>query len=165
VVIARTHPLAAQLESLAAMPAFVQAALDRAPREAWKRKPSADAFSLVEQACHLRDVDRDAYVVRVKRMLQEESPRLTGFDGAAVARERAYETQDAWVAAQEFGSARAELIALLGATTPSDLAREATFMDEPVTLERLVAMMMEHDREHRDEIAALGRALEGSEWR
>ena len=161
----QAHPLHSAIEALASMPAALEEALARVPRSRWSHKPSPDAFSLTEQACHLRDVERDAYAVRARRVLQEDAPVLAGFDGAAVARERDYAEQDAKRAAQEFAAARRELVALLGATTATDLARSARFMDERVTLERLVDMMVEHDREHREEIAALARLLEEPGWR
>ena len=162
---AHPHPLQAAIETLASMPAFLEAALARVPRSRWSHKPSPGAFSLTEQACHLRDVEREAYVVRARRVLQEGEPSLGGFDGAAVALERDYAEQDAKRAAQDFAAARRELVALLGATTPDDIARTASFMEERVTLGRLVEMMVEHDREHRDEIAALARTLEEAGWR
>jgi hypothetical protein len=161
----QAHPLHSAIETLASMPAFLDGALARVPRSRWSHTPSPGVFSLTEQACPLRDVERDAYVVRARRVLQEEAPVLAGFDGAAVARERDYAEQDAKRAAQEFAAARRELVALLGATTPADLARTASFMDERITLERLVGMMVEHDREHRGEIAALARSLEEAGWK
>ena len=161
----QAHPLHSAIDTLGSMPAFLDGALARVPRSRWSHKPSPGAFSLTEQACHLRDVEREAFVVRARRVLQEDTPVLAGFDGAAVARERDYADQDAKRAAQEFAAARRELVSLLGATTPEDLARTASFMDERITLGRLVAMMVEHDREHRDEIAALSRSLEDPGWK
>lgn len=161
----QAHPLHSAIETLASMPAFVEQALARVPRSRWSHTPTPGAFSLTEQACHLRDVEREAYVVRAGRVLQEEAPVLAGFDGAAVALERDYAEQDARRAAQEFAAARRELVGILGATTPADLARTATFMDQPVTLEHLGGMMIDHDREHREEIATLARALEEPGWK
>jgi len=161
----QAHPLHDAIQALASMPAFVEGALARVPRSRWSHKPAPDAFSLTEQACHLRDLEREAYVVRARRVLQENEPVLAGFDGATVARERDYAEQDAKRAAQEFAAARGELVSLLGATTPAELERAASFVGERVTLERLVAMMVEHDREHREEIAALARTLEEAGWK
>ncbi|HZZ91392.1 MAG TPA: DinB family protein [Usitatibacter sp.] len=163
--IAKNHPLAESIEALASMPAYVESALARVPASRLAERATPDAFSLTEQACHLRDVEREGYLVRVRRMLDEDMPRLAGFDGAAVARERDYNAQDARIAATEFAAARAEVVALLGATTPGDLERGALFMDERITLAELVTRMMDHDREHRDEIAALAVAMEAAGWR
>ena len=161
------HPLAPQIDDLASMPDFLDAALDAVPKTLWTRRGADEGFSLTEQACHLRDLEREAFVVRVKRILDEDQPSLAGFDGTAVAAERRYVLQDAKRAAQEFAVARRELIALLESATTADLARGASFMGERTTLERLVGLMVEHDREHRHEIAALREALHEGEaqWR
>ena len=155
------HPLEAPIAALAAMPAFVESTLARVPRERWPERPRPDAFSLVEQACHLRDVEREGYLVRVQRILEQDMPRLAGFDGTTAARERDYQSQDARLAAQRFAAARAEVVSLLSAATPDALKRAATFMDERITLADLVHLMVEHDCEHREEMAALADALGG----
>jgi hypothetical protein len=78
-----------------------------------------------------------------------------------VARERDYRSQDAKLAAGQFASARADVVALLSATTPAMLERGAMFMDERITLADLVRLVLGHDREHREEMAALVDALGG----
>lgn len=153
------HPLEAPIAALASMPAFVESTLARVAPGRWRERPGPEAFSLVEQACHLRDVEREGYLLRVKRMLSEERPRLVGFDGSTAARERDYASQDAKLATRQFAAARAEVVALLSAATPDQLQRAAMFMDERITLADLVHLMVEHDREHRDEMAALADAL------
>ncbi|HEY4999801.1 MAG TPA: hypothetical protein VII36_11680, partial [Usitatibacter sp.] len=47
------------IETLAGMPGFVLAALDAAARDELALHPAQDAFSLAEQACHLRDLERE----------------------------------------------------------------------------------------------------------
>ena len=143
------------LELLAAMPTFVEAAVDSVPPDVLRHKPSPGDFSLLEQACHLRDLEREGYLVRVRRMLTEHVPALDGFDGAAVAAARDYAAQDGRAAAHDFAAARRELVTMLSALTPADLAREAQFAGRRICLADLVAMVVEHDRGHRDEITAL----------
>src|SRR5258708_16542870 len=82
------------IESLAAMPAFVGAALAECG-EAIRVRPREGEFSLAEHASHLRDLEREGYLVRVRRMLSEDRPELASFDGAAVAASRDYLSQDA----------------------------------------------------------------------
>jgi hypothetical protein len=108
----------------------------------------------------LRDLEREGYLVRVRRILSETLPALEGFDGAAVAAERNYMTQDAHIAAQEFAAARREVVGLLSATTADDLDRAAIFAEKRITLRDLVAMMEAHDQGHREEISRLIEALE-----
>jgi uncharacterized damage-inducible protein DinB len=148
------------IERLASMPEFVLAAIEVTPPDALARQPAPGEFSLVEHACHLRDLEREGYLARIRRMMSEARPDLAGFDGAAVAAQRDYRAQDARAAARDFEAARRELAELLGELTEDDLRREGTFCGEPVTLGGVVAMMVEHDRGHRDEIARLMDFLE-----
>lgn len=143
------------IERLERMPAFLAAAIAATPARALVERPEPDAFALVEQACHLRDVEREGYLVRVRRILAETAPVLEPFDGAAVARERDYLAQDAHEAARAFAAARAEVAALLAAAPPQALARGAVFGGRRITLRDLVAMMEEHDDGHRVEIERL----------
>ncbi len=148
------------LERLAAMPAFVEAAIEAASGEELAFRPGEEGeFSLVEHACHLRDLEREGYLVRVRRVLAEDTPALEGFDGAAVARERRYLTQDARAAARDFAQARRTLAALLAAVSAEQLKRTATFEGRRITLEDLVGMILEHDRGHREEIEGIVDAL------
>jgi hypothetical protein len=142
----------ATLERLAAMPAFLEAALHEAGEENLRMRPSAEEFSLVEQACHLRDLEREGYLLRVRRILSESSPRLDDFDGQAVAAARDYPRQDAHAAAQDFAAARRELIAVLAALSAQDLAREALFDGRRVSLADLIVLIDAHDTGHREEI-------------
>jgi hypothetical protein len=140
------------LERLGAMPAFVEAALHEAGEENFALRPAQGAFALVEHACHLRDLEREGYLVRVRRILAESRPALEGFDGQAVAAARDYPSQDAHAAAQDFAAARRELVAVVGALSPEELRREATFEGRRITVADLVGMIDAHDAEHREEI-------------
>ena len=144
---------------LAATPALLEEALAQAGASRSGVQPRPGEFSLREHACHLRDVDRDAYLVRVRRVLSEDRPALAGFDGAAVAASRNYAAQDALAAADEFSAARRELVAMLARLSEAQLAREATFGGKPTCLADLVAMMVEHDQGHAAEIQGLLRTL------
>jgi glutathione S-transferase len=148
------------IERLVKMPAFLAAAIEAADPGELLYRPGEDGFSLTEQACHLRDLEREGYLVRVARVLAESAPALEGFDGTAVAKARDYLSQDARAAAREFAAARGALIALLAPLGDAQLAREAVFGGERVTLADLVAMVIEHDRSHREEIEELLDAME-----
>ncbi|HET7729625.1 MAG TPA: DinB family protein [Usitatibacter sp.] len=153
--------LAESIERLDAMPEFLEAAIDAAGHpENFLFQPAPGEFSLVEHACHLRDLEREGYLVRVRRMAAEDGPALQSFDGAAIAAARGYRGQDARIAAQEFGAARRELVGMLAPLTEEDMARQATFDGEPVSFGDMIAMMVEHDRGHREEIEHLIDRLE-----
>jgi hypothetical protein len=143
------------LRLLAETPDILHAAIvDATPARA-RHKPAPDAFSLVEHACHLRDLEREGYNLRLQRMLGEENPMLAGFEGDVIARERDYMAQDAAHAAAQFAVSRAALVARAGTLTSAEMARTGSFMGRTITVCDLLAMMVEHDRGHRDEIAAL----------
>ena len=147
--------LAEAVERLGSMPGFLASALGSVARVDLTRQPQPGFFSLVEHACHLRDLEREGYLVRVRRMLGETEPALVGFDGDAVAAARDYPSQDGFAAAREFAAARAELISLVAPLTPVELAREGTFGDRRVCFADVIAMMVEHDAGHRAEIEQL----------
>ena len=147
--------LADAVARLGAMPAFVDAAIASAAPGELLRQPAPGEFSLVEHACHLRDLEREGYLVRVRRMLSEHEPALEPFDGDAIAAARDYPAQDARAAAREFAAARRELLALVAPLTPAELAREGSFGDRRVCFADVIAMMVEHDRGHRAEIEQL----------
>ena len=152
--------LAEAVERLGSMPVFLASALASVAPEDLVRQPAPGEFSLVEHACHLRDLEREGYLVRVRRMLSETGPALVGFDGGAIAAARDYPSQDAARAARDFATARAELLALVAPLTPRQLALEGTFGGERVCFADVIAMMVEHDRGHREEIERLLAALE-----
>ncbi len=140
---------------IAEMPAFLAAALAGRDDAALRRRPGDGPFSLVEHACHLRDLEVDAYQLRVRRILDEELPELAGFDGAKVAEARNYAAQDAHEAARAFAAARRSLIESVAGLTPRQLARQGIFAGKRITLVELLAMIAGHDGEHRAEIERL----------
>jgi len=146
------------LDRIARMPRFVEEAVGAAGPERLAARGKGEIFSIREQACHLRDLEREGYLVRVRRILEEDVPDLEGFDGAAVAAGRDYPAQDAAAAARDFAAARAELVAIVSGATSAQLARQATIFGKRITLSELVAMIDEHDRGHREEIESLAGA-------
>jgi hypothetical protein len=146
---------AGTIERIAAMPAFLEAAMHEVGEENFGIRPSADDFSLAEHACHLRDLEREGYLVRVRRILSEESPELEGFDGKAVAEARDYAAQDPRAAARDFAAARRELLALLSEADATAFGRAARFAGRRITLADLVTLIDAHDGEHRLEIERL----------
>ncbi len=149
------------IEELAAMPAFVAAALEECG-EALGIRPREGEFSLVEHACHLRDLEREGYLVRVRRMLAEERPDLAPFDGAAVAASRDYLSEDAHAAARAFAFARRELLGLVAPLGEAELAREGFFEGKRICVLDLLGMIAGHDRGHREEIERLVDDLEAT---
>jgi hypothetical protein len=157
--------LAEAVARLGAMPDFVSSALASVSAAELARPPAPGQFSLLEHTCHLRDVEREAYLVRLRRMLAEREPALEPFDGGAVAAARDYPRQDAFAAARQFANARLESLAMISRLTPEELAREGTFGERRVCLADVVAMMVAHDHEHREEMSRLLTPTGSRPWR
>jgi ATP phosphoribosyltransferase regulatory subunit HisZ len=147
--------LAHALGEISSMPEYLERAFASAGPARLATAPARGGFSLLEHACHLRDLEAEGYAVRVRRLLEEERPELEGFDGARVASERDYRSQDARAALDEFTATRNALSVRVAALAEDDRCREGVFAGKPVTLEGMVAMMAGHDREHRAEIERL----------
>jgi hypothetical protein len=54
--------------------------------EVWDGSPG-ESFSALEHVCHVRDIERDGYRVRIRRLLDENDPSLVSLDGDELARE------------------------------------------------------------------------------
>ena len=138
---------------------MLQAAKERIPRPEWARRPQEEVFSLVDQVCHLRDLEEEGYTLRIRRLLREDNPLLADFDGAAVARARDYRRQDLSLALNALDLARRQNVAVLTELPAEAFHRRGRMGDAEVTLERLTAMMLEHDASHRQELEDLFTAL------
>jgi hypothetical protein len=133
----------AVLDTLRTMPQFVRDHANRA---------GTHGFSMVEHACHLRDLEKEGYLVRIERILREDNPVLEDFDGGRIARERNYAAQDFGAAIDEFERSRMESVRVLQALSDAELERPARFGGDAITLRGVAEMMLRHDAEHRAEI-------------
>jgi hypothetical protein len=123
------------------------------------RPGSDDTFAPVEQSWHLADLEREAFAVRIERLLAEIEPALPDFDGARVARERGYRSRSLAAGIAAFREARLRNVAVLR-DVPAEAwtRRGAQEGVGPVSLCDLPTMMAEHDAAHRAEIEAWKRA-------
>jgi len=132
--------------------AFVQSV---APPQRHHR-PAGDAFSLVEHLCHLRDLEREGYLLRIRRILAEDLPELSEIDGSILAVERDYLAQDAGAALRAWQAARAQTVALLRDALPRHGQRKGIFGGFGViTLAALAESMAAHDAAHWQELQEL----------
>ncbi len=121
-----------------------------------KWKPSVDEFSVLEQVCHLHDLEREGYSARIRKLLTEEQPALPDFDGSRIASERDYNSQEFESAFQEFARERKENVRVMKTLSPDQLNRSGVLEGVgAITLERLLQLMREHDQSHRKELSDL----------
>ncbi|OLE53412.1 MAG: hypothetical protein AUG51_13380 [Acidobacteria bacterium 13_1_20CM_3_53_8] len=116
-------------------------------------KPSEDEFSVLENVCHLRDIEREGYSVRIEKLLNEDKPFLHDLDGARMALARDYNNQDFSTALEDFSQAREVNARKLVELSVEQLNRSGEFEGVgEITLEKLLQMMREHDDGHRQEL-------------
>jgi hypothetical protein len=121
---------------------------------------SPGEFSVVENVCHLRDLELQGYTTRIRRILSETEPALPDFDGAWVAAKSAYNNEQLDNALRAFQQARRENVATLRSLTEAQL-QSAGILEGVgrVTLERLAEMMREHDEGHLEDLRVLSQRL------
>jgi len=150
------------IEALAASPAKIQSLLNNASDERLHRRGAEGEFSCVESVCHLRDIEVEGYATRIKRILVEDEPRLLDIDGGRLAVERDYHKQDVREALRAFSLARKENLVLINGPGANQLHRAGTLEGLGlITLERLLAMMRDHDEGHISEIEQILRQQSG----
>ena len=145
------------LESTPALLAKVAAEL---PEDRVRQRGAAGGFSFIEHVWHLADLEREGYGVRIRRLLSEDEPVLSNFDGERVAHERVYERRDLADGLLAFSSARTRNLQLLRDVSNGDWTRTAEQEGiGAVALGDIPRMMVEHDREHEQELSDLIREL------
>ncbi len=71
----------ALLHIVAETPARLKAALKGVPKKLLLWTPGPGKWSILEIVAHMRDMERDAYLTRYRRILAEENPALSDIDG------------------------------------------------------------------------------------
>src|SRR5262245_61088756 len=110
-----TTDLETILDALAEMPAHLASAARGMDEVAARTPPAGGGFSLVEQAWHLADLEREGFGERIRRLLAEADPELPDFDGARVAAERNYRGKSLAEGLAAFAAARSANLAVLRA--------------------------------------------------
>ncbi len=114
---------ARHLETLAATPAALKAALRGVPRKLLLFTPAPGKWSILEILCHLRDMEREGYLERYTRILAENEPRLPDLNGDALAIERDYRGQKAGDVLRDWMRLRRESLRLLKKSKPEQWRR------------------------------------------
>jgi uncharacterized damage-inducible protein DinB len=146
--------------TLESTPALLARAAAELPEDRVRQRGTAGGFSLVEHVWHLADLEREAYSVRIRRLLTEDEPLLSNFEGERVARERVYLRRDLAEGLLAFTTARTRNLQRLREVSPEDWKRtgEQEGLGR-IELSDVPKMMTEHDRAHGVEIAELVREL------
>jgi len=119
------------------------------PADAWNARTRAGEWSLGEILCHLRDVEAEVNLPRLRKVLQEDNPFIAGQDTDRWAQERGYIHQDGARALQRFSATRQRLIKSLEKLEPQEWQRSARHtIFGPTRLHELMEIVAGHDRLH-----------------
>ncbi len=141
------------LAVLISVPAALREMVREIPYDQWVRCPRCDEWSLNEIACHLRDVELEVNLPRLRTLLAETNPFIAGQVTDDWVLERGYDAQDGRTALIALTEARKQLVGILSALSPEDwqrTARHAIF--GPTTLQELVGFIAGHDRSHIQQV-------------
>jgi FMN phosphatase YigB (HAD superfamily) len=137
------------LATLRATPAALAVLCGDLSEQTWSHHPKEGEWNLTEILCHLRDVEGEVNLPRLKKVIEETNPFLPGMDTDPWAAERLYFCQNGPEALQDFTAFRLELLDLLASLGPGDWekpARHAIF--GPTHLRELAGINAGHDRMH-----------------
>ena len=149
------------VEILRATPAKLKGALKGVPKAVLLFTPAPGKWSILEIVCHLRDMERDAYLGRYQRILAEDTPRLPDIDGDVYSLENDYRSQKLGEALREWSRLRRECLRLLssvkreqwdrasvhetaGRLTLADLARRHAVGNDEAHLGQIEAIKRRH---------------------
>ncbi|MEK6410112.1 MAG: DinB family protein [Acidobacteriota bacterium] len=127
------------LHNLKSLPNELEDLLNDLGEETLRWRPIPNKWSVKEIMCHLRDMERLAYLARYRRILAEDNPLLANVDQDRLAFESDYINQDAKTALEEFKRLRQETIRTLEGAPTDVWSRSGTHeTDGPMTVEQLV---------------------------
>lgn len=127
------------LSNLKSLPNELEDLLKDLDEPTFRWRPIPNKWSIKEIVCHLRDMERLAYLARYKKILSEDNPMLANVDQDRIAFESDYINQDAYAALKEFKQLRSETLQVLESAPTEVWSRSGTHeTDGPLTVEQLV---------------------------
>jgi hypothetical protein len=149
------------LEVLRSTPSRLKALLKGVPRTVALWPPAPGKWSILEIVCHMRDMEREAYLARYERILAEEEPRLPDVDGDVYSLEQDYRAQALPPVLRDWTRLRRECLKLLsrvkgpqwdragvheaaGRLTMADFLRRQAFGNDEAHLGQIEAIERRH---------------------
>ena len=127
------------------------------PDEA-RRRPSPEAWSLLEVVCHLEDEERLDFRPRLDSVLHRPGEPWAPIDPAGWVTARRYNERDLGEALRGFLAERERSLAWLDTLAAPDWSREHRASFGPITAGDLLASWAAHDLLHTRQLVELGRA-------
>jgi uncharacterized damage-inducible protein DinB len=149
-------------ETLAATPQALKAAIRGLPKKVLVFTPAPGKWSILEILCHMRDMERDAYLARYRRILTEDEPHLPDLNGEALAIERDYRSAKAPEVVREWLSLRRENLQMLRKAGRVQWARAGVHETAGrLTMEDIIRRhAVGNDEAHLSQIEAIKRRFE-----
>ncbi|MEZ5317338.1 MAG: DinB family protein [Vicinamibacterales bacterium] len=149
------------LEVLHATPAALAAVTDALPAAALARPEAEGQWSIRHLAQHLADSEL-VWGWRVRLVLAQDRPPLTGYDQDRWADRLHYERADAVRAARDFAMLRAANLRLIEAASPADLARVGVHAERgEESLTHMIRLYAGHDLLHLNQLERIRQAVTG----
>lgn len=119
------------------------------PSDQWSTRFSENEWCQTEILCHLRDVEVEVNLPRLRKAIETSNPFIAGVDTDPWAEQRNYRQQSGEQALREFLQARLELICTLRELSPETWARKVLHaIFGPTSLQELSGIIAAHDRIH-----------------
>lgn len=126
----------------------------------WTARPQPNEWSLTEIICHLRDVDEEVNLPRLRKVLDENNPFIPGMVTDPWAEERGYNQQNGIAALGRLIGIRLKILDLLQKLSPEQWERSARHaIFGPTSLRELVSIHASHDRLHVQQALQVIRSL------
>ena len=148
-------PLAEVAAAIQPLPGKIEALCRGLSAEQLRQRPREGDWSMKEVMAHFLKVERDVFLLRLKRIVDEDRPRFESFDPDAWAAERDHRQGDFMDDWRRFAEARRETVALLTRQPPAAADRIGlSGFFGPVTLAQYATHIVDHDIEHLAQLQA-----------
>jgi hypothetical protein len=149
------------LSKLQETPKALAALLRGVPEEALRRKPAPEKWSILELACHLRDVE-EFFAERYGKIANHDRPSLRMINPDELAAKLRYNEDDPALVLKEFQGLRAESVAVLGALASQSWQRVGVHPKRgDVSIAWTAEHQVGHDANHLNQIRALRERFAG----
>ncbi|MCE9635942.1 MAG: DinB family protein [Planctomycetes bacterium] len=147
------------VERSRAGPPAVRDALRGLSEDDARRKPGIGKLSIMEHLVHMLDMEREVFSVRLRRVLEEDNPRLAPVDQEHFVEEHRIADQAYGDVLDEWERLRLQNVQLVERTTEVEWCRPVRHPDvgEKATFADVVARWARHDGEHVRQIEILAR--------
>ena len=147
-------PLADVAAAIQPLPGKIEALSRGLSAEQLRQRPREGEWSMKEVMAHFLKVERDVFLLRLKRIVNEDRPRFESFDPEAWAAERDHRQGDFMDDWRAFAAARAETAAFLASQPPAADRIGLSAFFGPVMLAQYATHIVDHDLEHLAQLQA-----------